>query len=167
MTTETPQLQEIRVLHAIYCEITGNTLALTQDRISMWFYWLEYGRHVEQDWGQTQLRAVVKYLREQIGRDTRRPASLLFRNLIERPADFEEDLLLARQAYKRRQKRPGEGQPVQQITPTAEGLIVRQLQGAEVPRPTSEARQVGAAGVEEFRRLKLRLNAPQAEEGQP
>lgn len=128
----TPPL--IRALHTAFETATGNAVALNHYRATVWQTWLQWNAEDERKgaWTEVQLREVVKYLRGEIGRGERRPASLDFRNLIERPDNFEKDLNLARQNWLR--NRPRKDQAPRQVSVAlADGSIINRLvSGAEI-----------------------------------
>lgn len=114
-----PVPANIAELHAAFERETGMPVTLNEWRVRCWHEWL---RFCEGAWGPEQIRAVVKYLRSQIATRDRRPNSLLFRNLVEAPDAFEEELNLARQAWRR--SKPRVEQKVTKIVSTdAEGNV--------------------------------------------
>lgn len=69
--------------------------------LSKEFAWANWSRH---GFSESDLVQVLRYLRSQVRRGERKPASMLFRNLIEYPENFEQELSLSKEA--RLQKKP-------------------------------------------------------------
>lgn len=92
----------IAELHATYVRETGISLALSADRMAAWQRWQSRG------WDARQLQGVIREINRGISKQERMPGALRFANLIGSPDKFEEELGLARAAYRRRngRKRP-------------------------------------------------------------
>jgi hypothetical protein len=80
---------QIQEAHQLYCQLTGQNLALGFDRERMWFELLRLG------FGQKQLRRVVRYLQREIREGRRNVGALKLSNLLQ-PDRFEEDLNISR-----------------------------------------------------------------------
>jgi len=82
----------IASLHATYERESGERLRLNgiYYREQAWLIW------VQQGFTEADLTLVIRYLKEMIRKDRRRPESLKFSNLVESWDRFEEDLSLAR-----------------------------------------------------------------------
>ena len=96
MTDQTPF---IRKLHAQYCSCSGQFVALTMTRIMSWENWLAYGNTVG-GWGESDIEAVIYFLKRLIKEGRKWPQSLWFKNLIQNTDNFEE-LHSAARAWKR------------------------------------------------------------------
>lgn len=77
--------QQIAQAHALYCQLTGQTLSLGFDRQRMWFELLRLG------YGSEQIRRVIVYLQREIRAQRRNVGALKLSNLLQ-PDRFEEDL---------------------------------------------------------------------------
>ncbi len=75
--------------HALYCQLTGQTLRLGFDRERMWFEVLRAGYTLE------DLRALVTYLQREIRAQRRYVGALKLCNLLQLDR-FEEDLQISR-----------------------------------------------------------------------
>jgi hypothetical protein len=75
--------------HALYCQLTGQTLRLGFDRERLWFELLRLG------YSLADLRAVVTYLQREIRAQRRNVGALKLSNLLQ-PDRFEEDLQISR-----------------------------------------------------------------------
>lgn len=84
-----PTATQIRAAHQLYCELTGQTLALRFDRERHWFELLRAGFTLE------DLRRVITYLQREIREQRRNVGALKLSNLLQ-PDRFEEDLNIAR-----------------------------------------------------------------------
>ena len=80
---------QIAQAHALYCQLTGQTLSLGFDRERMWFELLRQGYQPE------QLRRVILYLQREIRAQRRNVGALKLSNLLQ-PDRFEEDLNISR-----------------------------------------------------------------------
>lgn len=136
---------DIDQLHARYCALTS-PLVLDYNKRVFWKSWLDYRKH--KPFTIQDLETVIRYLKAEIKKGERKPACLLFRNLICNPDYFEEDLGLAQQAMRQKPATPRQ----------------RILQAAGRPErdPAMTARsaaQIMAASeaLREFRALKERL----------
>lgn len=81
---------QITGLHDVYTRETGLGLFLTPARERAWFDWLKF-KFTEED-----LKLVIAHIKRGIREQRRQPGALKFRNLIEMPDYFEEDLAEAR-----------------------------------------------------------------------
>ena len=77
--------QQIAQAHALYCQLTGQTLSLGFDRQRLWFELLQL------DYGPEQIRRVIVYLQREIQAERRNVGALKLSNLLQ-PDRFEEDL---------------------------------------------------------------------------
>ena len=95
--------------------------------LSKEFAWANWSKHgfTEQD-----LTQVLRYLRKQVKKGERKPASMLFRNLIEYPENFEQELSLSKEAL------------LQKPPPDARSRVLAQA-GMATEKKT-EARPVGS-----------------------
>lgn len=91
-------------LHAAYFRLTGLDLRLDMARERSWFEWQKRG------FTENDLRLVVGLIKSGIKAGNRHPGALKFRNLIECPDYFEEDLALARAKHRVRTFSPGKVQ---------------------------------------------------------
>lgn len=82
-------LTAIEQAHALYCQLTGQTLRLGFDRERMWFEVLRAGYTLE------DLRGLVTYLQREIRAQRRNVGALKLCNLLQ-PDRFEEDLQISR-----------------------------------------------------------------------
>lgn len=96
--------EQIGALHAAYCEATGLDLVLTTQRMFAWEAWLEHGARAKPAWGVDQIVNTIAFLHREIKNGDRRPACLRFVYLVENPANFEEELTLARRDWIRGQR---------------------------------------------------------------
>ncbi len=100
--------QEIEEMHRVYCEGSGFDLQLTTPRMFAWEAWLDYGSKAKPPWGPSQMINTLAFLHQRIkssdGYDKRKPACLRFVYLVENPANFEEELSLARKDWLRAQR---------------------------------------------------------------
>lgn len=76
---------QIAQAHALYCQLTGQTLSLGFDRQRLWFELLRLG------YGPEQIRRVIVYLQREIQAARRNVGALKLSNLLQ-PDRFEEDL---------------------------------------------------------------------------
>lgn len=81
--------QTIQQAHALYCQLTGQSLSLGFDRERMWFELLRAGYSLE------DLRRVVTYLQREIRAARRNVGALKLGNLLQLDR-FEEDLQISR-----------------------------------------------------------------------
>lgn len=79
----------IEQAHALYCQLTGQTLRLGFNRERLWFELLRLG------YSLADLRAVVSYLQREIRAQRRNVGALKLSNLLQ-PDRFEEDLQISR-----------------------------------------------------------------------
>jgi len=77
--------QQIVQAHALYCQLTGQSLSLGFDRQRMWFELLRLG------YGPEQIRRVLVYLQREIRAGRRNVGALKLSNFLQ-PDRFEEDL---------------------------------------------------------------------------
>lgn len=76
---------QIAQAHALYCQLTGQTLSLGFERQRLWFELLRLG------YGPEQIRRVIVYLQREIRAQRRNVGALKLSNLLQ-PDRFEEDL---------------------------------------------------------------------------
>jgi hypothetical protein len=92
-TTRSPAGQidaaAIHAAHALYCQLTGQSLRLAFDRERMWFELLRTG------YGLEDLQGVITYLQREIRAGRRNVGALKLSNLLQ-PDRFEEDLQISR-----------------------------------------------------------------------
>lgn len=81
--------QAITQAHALYCQLTGQTLRLGFDRERLWFEVLRLGYSLE------DLRILITYLQHEIRAQRRNVGALKLSNLLQ-PDRFEEDLQISR-----------------------------------------------------------------------
>lgn len=81
--------QSIQQAHALYCQLTGQTLRLGFDRERMWYELLRTGYTLK------DLRTVVTYLQHEIRAQRRNVGALKLCNLLQLDR-FEEDLQISR-----------------------------------------------------------------------
>ena len=148
-----PTPEMVKQFHAAYNRETGLPISLQFDRQRAWHELLkrEYGEPPAQ-LTITDLVMVIRYIRTGITRGERNAGALRFRNLIEQPDYFEEELALARKASCQRQRPAAKMQPVQSEQP--DGSKVTRL---EERQPKSEPVPIDAATaqfMEDFRRRK-------------
>lgn len=107
-----PTEDQVKCAHAEYCRLVGQ-LPLTFDRMYWWGHWLAQG------WSIGDLRTVVIFLQSQIAIGKRFPGSLRWSRLIQDAENFGEEVLLAKEAVKRRPKPPTSQQrALSQLRPT-------------------------------------------------
>lgn len=99
MKTVAVPLQQIIQAHALYCQLTGQTLSLGFDRERMWYDLLRFG------YGPEQVRRVVIYLQREIRAERRNVGALKLSNLLQ-PDRFEEDLNISQVRLKALQPKP-------------------------------------------------------------
>jgi hypothetical protein len=85
----TVDAQAIAQAHALYCQLTGQSLRLGFDRERLWFELLRAG------YGLDDLRRVIAYLQREIRAQRRNIGALKLSNLLQ-PDRFEEDLNISR-----------------------------------------------------------------------
>ena len=81
---------QIKALHAMFCDLTDASLTLNLYRMDIWRLWARRGL------GEEDLKLVVTHLRRGIRDGKRNLGALRFSNLIERPDLFEEEVSQAR-----------------------------------------------------------------------
>ena len=89
---------DIHHLHATYCSITGLQISLDYWRERCWFEWAKHG------WGVPELTLVVNEIKRGIKERRRNRGALKFSNLVQSSDLFEEELALARQAQRVKQR---------------------------------------------------------------
>ena len=121
----------IAELHDAYCTASGFALPLRMGRDHIWFDFDKAGFTKE------DLLLVIKWIRQQTGIRGRgyNASSLRFSTLLQLDY-FEEKLLLARQAYGRKPKKPATVLVQQSI-----GNVSRQVEVPRRQRPTSRGRR--------------------------
>ncbi len=112
--------------------------------LSKEFAWGNWSRH---GFTESDLVQVLRYLRKQTKSGQRKPASMLFRNLIEYPENFEQELSLSKEAIINGKRTE---------SPKAE---IMRAAGYE-STPKAEARQVGdviaaAKALDDLRKWRL------------
>lgn len=122
--------------------MTGLNLELTMQRIYTWEAWTTHG------WTREDLRVCIRYLKGRIRERVRQPECLKFRNLIERPDIFEEELSMAH-ALSRRPK------PNPEKDATLKGTG-RQESAAPLARSAAEI-MAGDEALRKFKELGERL----------
>jgi len=163
MSVPTPEI--VKAFHAAYVRETGLPLALLYNRESAWFRLLrvQYGEPPA-DLTVEDLVMVIRYLRSGIAKGERNAGCLRFRNLIEQPDYFEEELAMARKAASQRQ-RP-KAREVQETTRQPDGgTVTRLAQHAPEIEPV-EASEESKRFMEEMRRRKARRLGQQSEAGE-
>jgi hypothetical protein len=88
-------------IHAYYCRLTGHDLELNFEREHFWMLWLHHR------WTAADLALVVRAIKKAIIARERKPAALLFRNLIGDTGRFEEDLSHYRALARMPRRDPG------------------------------------------------------------
>lgn len=86
MTDSTPKL---KVLHSLYCSLTGRAVTFDMPALYRWEQWSARG------WTEKDLELVVKFLKKKIELGARKQESFRLHNLID-VARFEDDLVDAR-----------------------------------------------------------------------
>ncbi len=107
----TPKLtaHQITQAHALYCQLTGQTVSLGFDRQRMWYELLRLGH------GPEQIRRVIVYLQREIRAQRRNVGALKLSNLLQ-PDRFEEDLNIS-QVRLNSQPTPPPGPPRPALDP--------------------------------------------------
>lgn len=106
---------QIAQAHALYCQLTGQTLSLGFDRERMWFELLKQGYQPE------QLRRVILYLQREIRAQRRNVGALKLSNLLQ-PDRFEEDLNISRVRLNTPSSIPQTPPPLPPINPITQDL---------------------------------------------
>ena len=86
--TDVPE--NIRAFHTVFEQLSGMQLTLDFCRMDAWRQFIGYRRH--QPYTHDDLRLVWRFLKKQIINGKRNAGALKFRNLIQNPDYFEEDL---------------------------------------------------------------------------
>jgi hypothetical protein len=110
--------QAIEQAHALYCQLTGQSLRLGFDRERMWYELLRAGFSLE------DLRIVVTYLQREIRAQRRNVGALKLCNLLQLDR-FEEDLQISRVCL-RPPAPPGPRPPAPRPLPASEQQRGRQ-----------------------------------------
>ena len=93
----------IEQFHAAYCAATGQEIRLDAfDRERVWYEFLAFGFSIE------DVGLVGRFLVRAVEKGDRNPGCLRFKNLIERPDMFEEELQLVRAAMRNFKAPPSE-----------------------------------------------------------
>jgi len=131
----------VKQFHAAYIRETGLPLSLAFDRQRFWY------ELVRREFGDPpaaltvdDLVTVLRYLKAGIGRGERNAGCLRFRNLIEQPDYFEEELMMARKAANTRQR--AGMQRTQISTATDEGSINRLSEAQPQKEPVQASAEV-------------------------
>jgi hypothetical protein len=90
--TDVPQ--NVREFHALFEQLSGTKFTLDWCRMDAWRQFINYRRH--EPYTHDDLRLVWRFLKKQIVAGKRNAGALKFRNLIQNPDYFEEDLAEAR-----------------------------------------------------------------------
>jgi hypothetical protein len=85
--------------HALYCQLTGQSVSLRFDRERLWYELLRSGVSLE------DLRQVITYLQREIRHGRRYVGALKLSNLLQ-PDRFEEDLQISRLRLKPHSQTP-------------------------------------------------------------
>jgi hypothetical protein len=109
----TPEI--IAQAHALYGQLTAQSLSLRFDRERAWFEWFRGGFDLD------DLRRVVRYLQREIREGRRNVGALKLSNLLQ-PDRFEEDLHISRVSLY-----PQKPSPPPLIQPSQEQIPNRQL----------------------------------------
>jgi hypothetical protein len=80
--------EQIAQAHALYQQLTGQSLSLRFDRERLWFEWWRVGFQLN------DLRRVIRYLQREIRESRRNVGALKLSNLLQ-PDRFEEDLAIS------------------------------------------------------------------------
>lgn len=108
----------VKALHASYESRTGYKVRWNTLRERQWWDWCEFS---DWTWTEKELARVIGYLRAKISKGERNDGALLFRNMIEMPDRFEEDLNLALEAAKGTFTKPRK--PTAPISSNASDLV--------------------------------------------
>ena len=154
----TPEI--VRNFHAAYCRETDLPVSLGFDRQRSWDILLSM------PFGDPpasltigDLELVIRYLRKGIAKGDRNPGCLRFRNLIEQPDYFEEELAMARKVARLRQ-RPAARQEATTVAHPDGGSVTRMEQHTPQHEPV-EASAEAERFMVEFRRRKARHQSKQ------
>jgi len=159
MTTEAPTSPEyVRAFHAAYVRETGLTVSLGFDRQRTWHTLLSL------QFGEppafltvADLVMVIRHLRIGISKGERNHGCLRFRNLIEQPDYFEEELAMARKIAGLRKPQPARAVPV--LTPLPNGGSVTRLDERKPERePVEASDEVRRAMAENLRNFTARIS---------
>ncbi len=85
-----PTTDQTKSVHMEYQRLTGHEIPWSMYRHYCWERWIASG------FVRNDLASVVDYIRKRIREKKRQPEALLFRNLIQNPDNFAEDLSMAR-----------------------------------------------------------------------
>lgn len=94
--------QEIKDFHAVFEQLSGTKFTLDFCRMDAWRQFISYRR--DEPYTHDDLRIVWRFLRKQIIAGKRNAGALKFRNMIQNPDYFEEDLAEARGDLERSSK---------------------------------------------------------------
>jgi hypothetical protein len=86
---------EYKALHSAYCRLTRRDVAWNMSRL---WVWEQYAARL---FSEADLALMVKYLRLRISQGRRHPESLKFSTLLHDLDKFEEDLLEAKQEFRK------------------------------------------------------------------
>ena len=156
MSSPTPEI--VRAFHAAYVRETGLPISLGFDRQRAWheLLKLEFG-DPPAPLAVADLLLVIRYLKAGIARQERNPGCLRFRNLIEQPDYFEEELAMARKVLRPRPKSKTEAVS----TAHPEGGSITRLEDRQ---PQSEPQSAGeevSRFMAEYRRRRPRNQNPE------
>ncbi|MEY4393909.1 MAG: hypothetical protein RL595_1158 [Planctomycetota bacterium] len=90
--TDVPQ--NIREFHQVFEQLSGSRFTLDFCRMDAWRQFINYRR--DEPYTHDDLRLVWRFLKRQVLNGKRNAGALKFRNLIQNPDYFEEDLAEAR-----------------------------------------------------------------------
>lgn len=96
--------QNIRDFHAVFEQLSGSKFTLDYCRMDAWRQFINYRRN--EPYTHDDLRLVWRFLRKQIIAGKRNAGALKFRNIIQNPDYFEEDLAEAKGDAERSSKPP-------------------------------------------------------------
>lgn len=96
--------KNILEFHALYEQLSGTRLTLDFCRMDAWRQFINYRRH--EPYTHDDLRLVWRHLKKQVVAGKRNFGALKFRNLIQNPDYFEEDLAEAQGEAERMKKAP-------------------------------------------------------------
>jgi len=147
----TPTADQVREFHAVYNRETGLPISLGFDRQRSWhtLLSLQFGEPAAPLEVQ-DLVLVIRYLKGGISRQERNPGCLRFRNLIEQPDYFEEELAMARKVLRPRAK----PKTVAVTSAHPEGGAITRLDERQPQNDPVEVSAETARFMEEYRRRR-------------
>jgi hypothetical protein len=139
--------ENIRSFHELFEKLSGARFTLDYCRMDAWRQFINYRRH--EPYTHDDLRLVWRHLRKQILNGKRNAGALKFRNIIQNPDYFEEDLIEAQGEAERASKPP---QPKTQVV--TYGNTTRVIE--------ADNTQHNAVSIQEFfSKLKSHINGNQ------